>query len=201
MFEYKPPLLPSITSGSSNLAAVEHYLQQRREMLSILKRELTNVQNRMEQAVDKRRSDRDFEVGDKVFLKVKRFLQQPFMPTPISKLSPKYFEPYVIEAKVGKVAYKLRLPEGIHVHPMFHVSLLKRSIELGASTSPQLLEIEDELEEHLEPRAILDRRVVHQGAVPLIQVLVQWSHLQSDCTTWEYLHELLKKFSRATRLL
>ena len=140
-------------------------------MISILKRELTNGQNRMKQAAD-RRSNREFEVGNKVFLKVKRFLQQPFTSTPIFKLNPKYLEPYVIEAKVGKVAYKLKLLEGIHVHPMFHVSLLKRSIELGASTSPQQLEVEVELEEHREHRAILDKRVVHQGAMPLIQVLV-----------------------------
>ena len=87
------------------------------------------------------------------------------------------------------------------MHPVFHVSLLKRSIEPGASTSQQLPEIEDELEQQREPQAILDRRVVHQGAVPLIQGLVQWSHLQPDHTTWEYLPELLKKFPRATNLL
>lgn len=108
-----------------------------------------------------------------MFLKVKRFMQQPFTSTLISKLNPKYFGPYVIEAEVGKAAYKLKLPEGIQMHPVFHVSLLKISIEPRAPTSLQLPEIEDELEEQREPYAILDRRVVHQGAVPLIQVLVQ----------------------------
>ena len=66
---------------------------------------------------------------------MKRFLQQPFTSTPAPKLSPKYFGPYVIEAKVGKVAYKLRLPMGINVHLVFHVSLLKKSIEPRATTS------------------------------------------------------------------
>lgn len=69
-----------------------------------------------------------------MFLKVKRFLQQPFTSTLISKLNPKYFSPYVIEAKVGKVGYKLKLPKGIQVHSVFHVSPLKRSIEPGAPT-------------------------------------------------------------------
>ena len=58
----------------------------------------------------------------------------------------------------------------------------------------------DELEEALEPWAILDKRVIYQGAVPLTQVLVQWSQLQAD-HTWEYLPELLKQFPRATGLL
>ena len=117
----------------------------------------------MRQAADRKRSDREFEVRDKVFLKVKRFLQH-FTSTLIFKLNPMYFGPYVIEAKVGKVAYKLRLSTGINVHLEFHVSLLKKSIEPGGHYQPA---IEDELEETLEPRAILDRRVVDQGTVPL----------------------------------
>ena len=68
MFGYKPPLLLTIASSSSSLATVEQYLQQRRDMLSILKKELPNAQNRMKQAVDKRRSDRAFKIEDKVFL-------------------------------------------------------------------------------------------------------------------------------------
>ena len=123
-------------------------------MLSILKKELTDAQNRMKQAVDKR-SERTFEIGDKVFLKVKRSLQQPFTSTPASKLNPRCFGSYVIEARVGKVAYKLRLPKGINVHPVFHVLLLKKSIEPGATISQQLPTTEDKLEETLEPWAIV----------------------------------------------
>jgi len=201
VFGYKPPLLLAIASTFSSLAAVEQYLQQRKDMLSVLKKELVGAQNRMKQAASKKRSDRTFEIGDKVFLKVRRSLQQPFTSTPASKLNPKYFGPYVIEARVRKIPYKLRLHEGINMHPVFRVSLLKKSIKPRGTTSQQLPTAEDELEETLEPQAILDKRVVYQGAAPLTQVLVQWSLLQSDHTIWEYLPELLTRFPLVVSLL
>ena len=56
-------------------------------MLQLLKRELTTTQNRMKQTADKKRSEREFEVGDKVYLKVKRFLQHSFSTLSVSKLN------------------------------------------------------------------------------------------------------------------
>ena len=48
--------------------------------------------------------------------------------TPATKLSPKYSRPFPIVAKVGKVAYKLQLPKRVLIHPIFYVSLLKKSV-------------------------------------------------------------------------
>lgn len=92
----------------------------------------------MKQNTYKKRSDRTFEVGDKVYLRVKRSLQQPFTSTLASKLSPKYFGTYTIKAKVGRVAHKLRLPPQVHMHPIFHASLLKKSIEPHATISLEI---------------------------------------------------------------
>ncbi|XP_052209310.1 uncharacterized protein LOC127812824 [Diospyros lotus] len=99
----------------------------------------------MKQVADKKRSDRVFNVGDKVYLKVKRFLQHSFSATPASKLSPKYFGPFPILAKVGNIAYKLQLPDGVPTHSVFHVSLLKRAVEPEA-TSPRLLMVDEDIE-------------------------------------------------------
>jgi hypothetical protein len=45
-----------------------------------------------------------------------------------NKLSPKYYGPYKVLQKIGTMAYKLELPTSSRVHPVFHVSCLKKFI-------------------------------------------------------------------------
>ncbi|GJV59578.1 hypothetical protein Tco_1465678 [Tanacetum coccineum] len=68
----------------------------------------------------------EFEVGDRVMLKVSpwkrvvRFGKR-------GKLNPRYVGPFKVLAKVGKVAYRLKLPQELSmVHHTFHVSNLKK---------------------------------------------------------------------------
>ena len=70
--------------------------------------------------------DLDFMEGEQVLLKVSpmkgvmRFSKR-------GKLSPRYIGPFEVLKQVGEVAYELSLPPGLSgVHPVFHVSILKR---------------------------------------------------------------------------
>ncbi|GJS17799.1 putative reverse transcriptase domain-containing protein [Tanacetum coccineum] len=80
---------------------------------------------------DVRRKPLEFQIGDKVMLKVSpwkgviRFGKR-------GKLNPRYIRPFKIIAKVGTVAYRLELPEKLsRVHSTFHVSNLKKCITVG----------------------------------------------------------------------
>ena len=139
---------------------LEAWLKERDQIADILKWQLTRVQHRMKQQADKKRSERSFAVGDRVWLKLQPYVQTSVAPRANHKLSFRYFGPYEVESKIGSVAYKLKLPEHSSVHPVFHVSLLKRAIgntTLVSSTLPP------DTTSMQEPECILDRRLKNKG--------------------------------------
>lgn len=97
----------------------------------------------------------------------------------------KYYGPFEIIDKVGKVAYRLKLPEGSQIHPVFHVSQLKKSLSKGRQVSPKLPLVSGGGKLRIEPIAILDRRLVKRRNEPIVQLLVRWSNLSDEEARWE----------------
>lgn len=89
---------------------LEEWLKQRKVMLGLLQQQLSKAQTRMKQQADRNRTDRSFEVGEKVWLKLQPYVQSSVTSRANHKLSFRYFGPYEIDNKVGSVAYKLKLP-------------------------------------------------------------------------------------------
>ena len=116
-----PPVHLPYLAGESKVQVVAKSLEERERMLLILKFHLLRAKNRIKQLVDKHRSERSFDIGDWVFLKLQPYCQQYVVQRSSQKLSPKYYGPYKILDKFGPVAYKLQLPEtSLTLYFMYH---------------------------------------------------------------------------------
>ena len=107
----------------------------------------------------------------------------------------RYYWPFQIKERISPVAYRLQLPKGARIHPVFHCSMLKpfkgspektKPIELPPTfTNNQLL---------ISPLAILDYRRRSSEPNATWKVLVQWHGLSSYETSWEDWPQLCQDF-------
>ncbi|KAL4361032.1 hypothetical protein GQ457_04G005470 [Hibiscus cannabinus] len=179
-----PPVhLPYVT-GDSLVAAVDRSLQHREAAIEMLKFHLKRAQDR---------SECELQVGDWVFLKLQPYRQQTVVYRSNNKLAPKWFGPFQIIDRVGKVAYKLKLPDNSKVHPVFHVSQLKKQIG-SEPVQSELPVVDADGSISKEPMRILDRRMVKMGNMVVTEVLVEWSNSFPEDATWEIYHMLKQQF-------
>ncbi|GKC92789.1 hypothetical protein Tco_1158231, partial [Tanacetum coccineum] len=113
--------------GESSLIGPK-LVQETTNKVVLIKEKLKAARDRQKSCADNRHKPLEFEVGDRVMLKVLpwkgviRFGEN-------GKLAPRYVSPFEILERVGLVAYLLRLPEELSgVHDTFHVSNLKKCL-------------------------------------------------------------------------
>ena len=159
-----------------------------------LQQQLKRAQNRMKRQADKHRTDREFAVGDSVFLKLQPFVQTSMAQRPHQKQAFRYYGPYPIIARVGAVAYKLKLPEVSKIHPVVHVSQLKKLVGPEIPVSSNLPPANTILQAEHTPACILGHKMVKMQGASQPRILVQWSDLPSSLATWEDLSDLQRRF-------
>lgn len=76
----------------------------------------------MKTYADRKRADVSFEVGDQVLVKLQPYRQNYVALRKNQKLGMRYLGPFKVTEKIGKVAYRLQLPESARIHAMFHIS-------------------------------------------------------------------------------
>ncbi|XP_070003511.1 uncharacterized protein [Nicotiana sylvestris] len=165
------------------------------EKVQLIRERLKAAQSHQKFYSDKRHRELEFMVGDKVFLKVlpmkgvMRFGKK-------GKLSPRFIGPYEILEKKGNVAYRLALPiELSFVHPVFHVSMLRKYIHDESHIIPaDTIEIKAGLTYEEVPIEILDRQVRKLRTKDIASVKVLWSNHDSKEATWEVKEDMRKKY-------
>lgn len=161
----------------------------------MLRERLKEAQNRTKQNTNKGRVDKEYVVGKMVYLKLQPYRQSNVALRRNIKLTARYYGPFKVIARIGPVAYRLQLPEGSKIHPLFHVSLLKRGMPSIAQAVPTVPLVGEEGQLLAQPEKILDRKMVKKGNHTATKVLVKWSNLSETEATWEDYWNLRAQFS------
>ena len=73
LYGYNPPSITSYLRENSMVQVVEDHIEHQKQVLQLLKDNLTMAQNHMKKQVDQHCSERSFEVGDCVFLRLQPY--------------------------------------------------------------------------------------------------------------------------------
>ena len=160
-FGRKPFSFLDYITGSSKLDAVDDILKHREEVFLCIRQKLLKAQDAMKRTADAKRREVEYEVGNWVLLKLRPYRQRSAKDAQASsgKLAKRFYGPFKVLERIGKVAYRLKLPEGARIHPLFHCSLLKPFH--GDPTLSHTPSLPDHLFNHqpiISPLAILDTR-------------------------------------------
>nr|GEU96348.1 reverse transcriptase domain-containing protein [Tanacetum cinerariifolium] len=180
--------------GDAQLTGPE-IIQETTEKIVQIKQRLQATRDRQKSYTDVRREPLEFQVGDKVMLKVSpwkgvaRFGKR-------GKLNPRYIGPFKVLAKVGTVAYRLELPQQLStVHSTFHVSNLKKFLSDEPLAIPlDELHIDDKLYFVEEPVKIMNQEIkrLRQSHISIIKV--RWNSKRGPEFTWEREDQFKEKY-------
>lgn len=138
VYGYASPLLLAYESGTTKMESIEQCLQERNKILSLLKNNLEAAQCKMKVQANKKMTEMMFEVRDGVYLRLFPYQHKSLPAHPFHKLQLRFYDPFQVVAKVGNVAYKIKLPEQSKLHPMFHISCLKKHLGAHVQTTVPL---------------------------------------------------------------
>ncbi|GJX53270.1 putative reverse transcriptase domain-containing protein [Tanacetum coccineum] len=170
-------------------------IQETTEKIIQIKQRMQAARDRQKSYADLKRKPMEFQVGDKVMLKVSpwkgvvRFGKR-------GKLNPRYVGPFKVIERVGEVAYKLELLEELsRVHNTFHVSNLKKCHADEPLAVPlDGLHLDDKLHFVEEPVEIVGREVKRLKQSRISLVKVRWNSKRGPEFTWEREDQFKKKY-------
>ena len=170
-------------------------MQETTDKIIQIKERLKAARDRQKSYADNRRKPLEFQVGDRVLLKVSpwkgvvRFGKR-------GKLNPRYVGPFKIIRRIGTVAYQLHLPEEMAgIHDVFHVCNLKKCLADESLVVPlQDIEVNEKLKFVEKPIHVEDRKIKNLKRKRLVLVKVKWESKRGPEYTWELESEMKRKY-------
>ncbi|GJT38019.1 putative reverse transcriptase domain-containing protein [Tanacetum coccineum] len=164
--------------GESMLIGPE-LVQETTDKVVLIKEKLKAARDRQKSYADNRRKPLEFEVGDRVLLKVSNWKGVIHFGKK-GKLVPRYVGPFEI-LEIGPLAYRLRFPKELSsVHDTFHVSNLKKCLaDANLHVPLDEIKIDKTLCFIEEPVEIMDREVksLKRSKIPIVKV--RWNSKRS----------------------
>nr|GEV70411.1 putative reverse transcriptase domain-containing protein [Tanacetum cinerariifolium] len=165
------------------------------EKIVQIKSRIQAARDRQKSYANIRRKPLEFQVGDRVMLKVSpwkgvvRFGKR-------GKLNPRYVGPFKVIERVRTVAYKLKLPQQLsRVHNTFHVSNLKKCLSDESLVIPLgELHVDNKLHFVEEPVEVMDREIkqLKRSRIPIIKL--RWNSKRVLEFTWEREDQFKQKY-------
>ncbi|GJX69745.1 putative reverse transcriptase domain-containing protein [Tanacetum coccineum] len=179
----RSPVLWAEIGESSSIGP--ELIQEMTNKVMLIKEKLKAARDYQKSYADNRRKLLEFEVGDRVMLKVSpwkgviRFGKK-------GKLAPRYVGPFEILERIGPVAYRLRLPEELSgVHDMFRVSNLKKCLADASFHVPlDEIRVDKTLRFIEKPIEIMDHKVKRLKRSRISLVKVRWNSKCGPEFTW-----------------
>jgi hypothetical protein len=196
LYNHHPRYLGLTDASVPVVSDLQDWLQERQLISALLQQHLHRANNRMKQFADRKRSERIFQVGDWVYLRLQPYVQISLALRSNAKMAFRFFGPFQVLQKVGELSYRLQLPEHSKLHPVFHVSQLRRGAP-AEEVHQELPHIADDAPRHQIPEKVLQTRQVSRRRKLLEQALIKWSGLPASLATWENVAELKERFPRA----
>lgn len=194
LYGREPPPLVAAEPSQSTPSDVASLIRQRGELIVSLRANLERAQQRMRAAANKHRRHVEFEIGDKVLLKLQQYRQYSVAKPLSSKLARRFFGPFEVLERIGPVAYRLRLPEGSRIHNVFHVSLLRPFVQGGPQDSMEMPPLFARGRPVSRPLKWVGSRTVWRDGVAVEEAQIQWDDDAGDNPTWEPLVVVRRRF-------
>ncbi|XP_070007457.1 uncharacterized protein [Nicotiana sylvestris] len=144
-------------------------------LVKVIQERLRTAQSMQKSYSYVRRRDLEFEAGDWVFLRISP-MEGVMHFRNKGKLSLRYIGSYKSLRRIGQVAYELEFPSELEfVHPVFHVTMLRKCIGDPSRVVPiKDVQVIEDLSYEKEPVAILDRQVCKLRIKDVASVKVLW---------------------------